>query len=162
MHSWRKFNLVPLKSICCSGRVAVHWKSWVKLASATRLTLSRTTLLTNLPALSRTCCACIHFMYSDCYHPFSLRISPSMQRIGFVRTLSPMFLKLGPQNFRRRLAVLVSRPWGSARELLAIVDKLDEKSQEILDTRKELLRGGDGALRSLEGKGRDLMTCICE
>ncbi|EPS94365.1 hypothetical protein FOMPIDRAFT_62504 [Fomitopsis schrenkii] len=85
---------------------------------------------------------------------------PSMQRIGFVRTLSPMFLKLGPQNFRRRLAVLVSRPWGSARELLAIVDKLDEKSQEILDTRKELLRGGDGALRSLEGKGRDLMTCI--
>ena len=42
------------------------------------------------------------------------------------------------------------------------MDKLDEKSREILEARKQLMRGREVALGSLEGKGRDLMTCICE
>ncbi|KAH9840926.1 cytochrome P450 [Rhodofomes roseus] len=85
---------------------------------------------------------------------------PAMQRVGFLRTLTPFFIKLGPRTFRRRLAELVALPWKSARDLLAVVDTLDRKSREILDTSRRLLKQGDGALANREGRGRDLMTCL--
>ena len=78
-----------------------------------------------------------------------------MQRIGFVRTFTPLFLKMGPRGVRRRLAQLVARAWTPARELLAVVDTLDLKAREILAAKRHSLAGK-------EGEGRDLMACLCE
>lgn len=83
--------------------------------------------------------------------------SPAMQRIGFVRTFTPLFLKLGPRSVRRGLAQLVARVWAPARDLLAVVDTLDLKAREILAAKRRSLAG---TLKA--GEGRDLMACLCE
>jgi len=85
---------------------------------------------------------------------------PAMQRIGFLRTLTPFLIKLGPRGFRRRLAELVARVWPVARDLLAVVDTLDSKSREILNARRVLLKQGDGAFVGRDGRGKDLLTCL--
>ena len=81
--------------------------------------------------------------------------SPAMQRIGFVRTFTPLFLKMGPRGVRRRLAQLVASVWTPARQLLAVVDTLDLKAQEILEAKRRAMVGK-------EGDGRDLMACLRE
>lgn len=78
-----------------------------------------------------------------------------MQRIGFIRTFTPLFLKLGPRTVRRVFAQLIARVWAPARELLTVVDTLDLKAREILAVKRQSLVGE-------AGEGRDLMACLCE
>ncbi|KAI0731458.1 cytochrome P450 [Fomitopsis betulina] len=78
---------------------------------------------------------------------------PAMQRIGFIRTFTPLFLKLGPRTVRRVFAQLIARVWAPARELLTVVDTLDLKAREILAVKRQSLVGE-------AGEGRDLMACL--
>ena len=81
--------------------------------------------------------------------------SPAMQQIGFLRTFTPLFQKLGPRGVRRSLAQLVARVWTPAHELLTVVDTLDLKAKEILAAKRKSMVGKDA-------EGRDLMACLCE
>ena len=52
-------------------------------------------------------------------------------------------------------------PSETVRQLRDIIDILHSTSTEILDAKKEALRGGDQALAAQIGRGKDVISILC-
>ena len=77
-----------------------------------------------------------------------------------VRQLIPYAVKLGPAWLRRRLLMMVpSKQIQRARE---IVDTMDTMSIDIFRKKKEALTKGDEAVVTQVGRGKDIMSVLCE
>ena len=90
----------------------------------------------------------------DVLRPLSLKAS-------FLHSvLMPIALKIGTPCFRRAIVDLI--PSEIIRKLRDIVVILYNTSVEILEIKKEALRGGDQALAAQIGKGKDIISILCK
>jgi len=83
---------------------------------------------------------------------------PALSRLGILRQITPWLVKFGSAGFRRRVVEIF--PNESVRQVVSIVDTMDETSHEIVEARKALLEQGEDALASQVGSGKDVMTCL--
>ena len=74
--------------------------------------------------------------------------------------LKPIASKIGTPRFRRAIVDLI--PSEIIRKLRDIVVILYNTSVEILEIKKEALRGGDQALAAQIGKGKDIISILCK
>lgn len=89
-----------------------------------------------------------------------LLLSPSMSRLGFLRQLTPLFIKCGSARFRR--AVVERIPSSAVKNLLSIIDVMDEASRNIFLSRKRAIMGETSDSPGQVGEGKDLMSFLRE
>ncbi|EED77106.1 predicted protein, partial [Postia placenta Mad-698-R] len=83
---------------------------------------------------------------------------PSMSRLGFLRQLTPLFIKCGSARFRR--AVVERIPSSAVKNLLSIIDVMDEASRNIFLSRKRAIMGETSDSPGQVGEGKDLMSFL--
>ena len=68
--------------------------------------------------------------------------------------------KLGPPKFRRFLANI--SPFSLPKDFLDVTDTLEEASKMVLSKKREALEKGEDAINELAGKGKDIISVLCE
>ena len=83
-----------------------------------------------------------------------------MFRTAVIRDLLPLARKLGPPKFRRFLANI--SPFSLPKDFLDVTDTLEEASKMVLSKKREALEKGEDAINELAGKGKDIISVLCE
>jgi hypothetical protein len=68
--------------------------------------------------------------------------------------------KIGTASFRRFMVDIT--PWKDLHTLRDIVDVIYKTSMEIYESKKKALEDGDEALARQVGRGKDIMSILCE
>ncbi|KAI5116489.1 hypothetical protein M0805_000623 [Coniferiporia weirii] len=92
--------------------------------------------------------------YSDALRMFL----PLLFRLFFVQRFSPIVVKLGSPQFRRRILEYI--PHKAVKEMRRVTDTLENSSQGILREKREAIKRGDEAVLAQVGKGKDIMSIL--
>ncbi|KAJ3553546.1 hypothetical protein NM688_g3552 [Phlebia brevispora] len=83
---------------------------------------------------------------------------PALGRCLNYRMLAHHHTKFGPASLRRKIVDLVPDP--NLQELKDVVDIMDMRSKEILESKRAALRAGDEAVKKQVGEGKDIMSIL--
>jgi len=78
--------------------------------------------------------------------------------LGTIRLFVPWFTKMGSPGFLGNLVRYI--PWNKLRNMLHVVDVMDQTSKDIFEKKKVALQEGDEATLRQIGEGRDIMSIL--
>ena len=85
---------------------------------------------------------------------------PTIGRCLNYRMLGQYVVNLGSASFRRRIVELSPDP--NIHALKNIIDTMEMRSKEILESKRAALRAGDEAVKQQIGEGKDIMSVLCK
>ena len=90
-----------------------------------------------------------------------LSAAMSTKTLFFARLyLLPALSKIGPRKFQSFVVRLL--PWKNLREIVDLVDIMHNTSVDIIKTRKTALEEGIEAMDRQVGRGKDIISILCE
>ncbi|KAI5116491.1 hypothetical protein M0805_000625 [Coniferiporia weirii] len=95
---------------------------------------------------------------TDTYSEALKMFFPMLFRLFFVQRFSNWAIQIGSPQFRRRIIELV--PFKVVKDMLKLVDTLENSSRSILRAKREAIEKGDEAVLAQVGKGKDIMSIL--
>ena len=98
----------------------------------------------------------IHLCWTNLY----VIASPLFAKVFLIRPLVPYLVKLGPRSFRRMIINMM--PVSMMQKGKRVIDTLYDESTSIYESKKEALLKGEEAVVQQVGKGKDILSILCE